>query len=40
MLGLYGLIIIMTVMLRHKTKLPKPDIITDMNELERRSFTA
>jgi competence protein ComEC len=36
MLGLYGLIILVTVMLWHKTKLPKPDIITDMNELEAR----
>jgi competence protein ComEC len=34
MLGLYGLIILVTFMLWHKTKLPKPAIITDMNELE------
>ena len=39
MLGLYGLIIIMTALLRHKTKLSKPDIITDMNELQTRGRT-
>jgi hypothetical protein len=32
MLGLYGLIIAVTIMLRHKTKPAKPGIITDMNE--------
>jgi len=34
MLGLYGLIILVTFMLWHKTKAAKPDIITDMNEPE------
>ncbi len=33
MLGLYGLIILVTFMLWHKTKITGPDIITDMKEL-------
>ncbi|HEY5442394.1 MAG TPA: ComEC/Rec2 family competence protein [Candidatus Saccharimonadales bacterium] len=40
MLGLYGLIILLTVVLWHKTKLPRADIITDMNELETRGLKA
>jgi len=39
MLGLYGLIMLVTFMLWHKTKPPRPDIITDMNELETGSLT-
>jgi competence protein ComEC len=40
MLGLYGLIILVTVMLWHRTKPPKRDIITDMNEPETRGLAA
>lgn len=38
MLGLYGLIILVTFMLWHKTKPARPDIITDMNEVEARGL--
>jgi competence protein ComEC len=40
MLGLYLMIISLTFMLWHKTKLPARDIITDMNEPETRGLGA
>jgi hypothetical protein len=39
MLGLYGLVILVTYVLWHKTKQLKPDIITDMNEPEARGLS-
>lgn len=40
MLGLYALIILVALMLWHKTRLLKPDIITDMNEPGTRKLIA
>jgi competence protein ComEC len=40
MLGLYGLIILVTYVLWHKTRRLKGDIITDMNERETRGLSA
>jgi competence protein ComEC len=40
MLGLYGVIGLLSIVLRHKTKAPRRAIITDMNELERRGLEA
>jgi competence protein ComEC len=40
MLGLYALILLVALILRHKTKTAKSDIITDMNELKTRDVEA
>jgi uncharacterized membrane protein YphA (DoxX/SURF4 family) len=39
MLGLYGLVILVTYVLWHKTRPSKSDIITDMNEPEARGWS-